>query len=332
MLFFLLSILLLSFNVLLSQKTPLKITFDALIKKLQTNEKLKLISIAGADNEQVLKTIRRIKDMKIADSILVGVKEKIIEKAKAANVDISDFQIIDVEDDDSKIALEAVKLVHDHKADMYMKGSIQTRDILRAILNKNVGLRTHHTLSMSAVFEIEGLDKTVIITDPSVIPYPTLDDKVQLIKNAVFVANALGIESPKVAALTAIEFVNPLIKETVEALELTKMNEQGDIKGCIVDGPLSLDLAIDKESAKFKNAMNRKIVGDADILLFPDIHSANFINKVFTSKLVKSKSGTIIAGTTAPVILTSRSDSENVKFNSIILASIYAEFLNEKNK
>jgi phosphate butyryltransferase len=155
-------------------------------------------------------------------------------------------------------------------------------------------------------------------------PYPTLEDKVAMIEMAVDIAHACGVEMPKVAPLAAVEVVNPKMPVTVEAAELTKMNEEGKITGCIVDGPLSLDLAIDREAAKHKGAEGRKIVGDADVILFPDIHAGNLVYKTLTH-LCDCKNGNIMTGTKAPVILTSRSDSTEVKVNSLALAAIVAE-------
>ena len=154
--------------------------------------------------------------------------------------------------------------------------------------------------------------------------YPTLEDKVNIIKNTLPVARACGVECPKVAPLAAVEVVNPKMPVTVDAAELTKMNENGEITGCIIDGPLSLDLAIDPEAAKHKGATDRKIQGDADILLFPDIHAGNLVYKAIVH-MVKVKNGCILTGTKVPVILTSRSDTFETKVNSIALAAVVAE-------
>ena len=197
-----------------------------------------------------------------------------------------------------------------------MKGLIDTKGFLKSVLDKEVGLRTGKPLSHVALFEIEGYEKMFYLTDVAFIPYPTLEDKVGIINNTIEVAHACGIECPKV--------VNPKMPATVEAAELTKMNEEGKITGCIVDGPLSMDLAIDPEAARHKGATNRKIVGDADILLFPDIHAGNLVYKTLVHT-ANVKNGCILTGTKAPVILTSRSDTFETKVNSIALAAIVAE-------
>ena len=298
--------------------------FDALLETVK-NCSMKKLSVAVAQDDAVLGAVRAAKDRGIADAILVGDEEKIREIASAENIDISDFEIIDVKDN-TEAARTAVKLVHDGKAEMYMKGLIDTKGFLKSVLDKEVGLRTDKTLSHVCLFEIEGYEKMFFLTDVAFIPYPTLEDKVGIINNTVEVAHACGIECPKVAPLAAVEVVNPKMPATVEAAELTKMNEEGKITGCIVDGPLSMDLAIDPEAARHKGATGRKIVGDADILLFPDIHAGNLVYKTLVHT-AKVKNGNVLTGTKAPVILTSRSDDMETKINSITVAAIVAEKL-----
>ena len=223
-------------------------------------------------------------------------------------------------------ARTAVKLVHDDEADMYMKGLIDTKSFLKSVLDKEVGLRTDKTLSHVCVFEIKGFDHLLFLSDVAFVPYPDLETKANIIRNTVEIAQACGIECPKVAPLAAVEVVNPKMPCTVEADELTKMNENGEITGCIVDGPLSLDLAIEPQAAFHKGTTDRKIVGDADVLLFPDIHAGNITYKALVHT-AECKNGNILTGTKAPVILTSRSDEFEVKVNSIALAAIVADKL-----
>ena len=223
-----------------------------------------------------------------------------------------------------------MKLVHDGEADMYMKGILDTKTFLKSVLNKECGLRTGKPLSHVAVFEIKGIDRLLFLTDVAFMPYPTLEDKEVIINYTVEVANACGVEMPKVAPLAAVEVVNEKMPCCVEAAQLTKWNEEGRITGCIVDGPLSMDLAIDPEASKHKaGAASRKIVGNADILLFPDIHAGNMVYKTITH-LTEFKNGCILTGTKAPVVLTSRSDSFETKINSIALAAVLAEHMNKK--
>ncbi len=300
-------------------------SFDDLLSKV-TQYGMKKVAVANAQDSAVLEAVIAAKERNIADAILVGDEAKIMEVAAEINADLSGFEIID-EPDMIAAATKAVSLVHDGKADMYMKGLIDTKSFLKSVLDKEVGLRTEKTLSHVAVFEVKGYDKLWFLTDVAFVPYPDLGTKAQIIANTVEVAHACGIDCPKVAPLAAVEVVNPKMQATLDAAELTKMNEEGAITGCIVDGPLSMDLAIDPEAAKHKGATGRKIVGDADILLFPDIHAGNITYKTLVHT-ADMKNGCILTGTKAPVILTSRSDSFETKVNSIALAAVVAHAIN----
>ena len=298
--------------------------FEEILKKV--NEfPVKKLSVAAANDDEVLEAVAMAHDRKIADSILVGDEEKIKKICTDKNIDPSIFEIINIPDP-IEAAHEAVKIVHDGKADMYMKGLLSTKDFLKSILDKEVGLRTDKLLSHVAVFEIKGIEKLLFLTDVAFLPYPTLEEKVKIINNTVEVCNACGIDMPKVAPVAAVEVVNPKMPATVEADELTKMNEAGEIKNCIVDGPLSVDLAIYPEAARHKGAEGRKIVGDADVILFPDIHAGNIAYK-FIVHTTEFKNGCILTGTKAPAILASRSDSAETKVNSIALAAVVAHNL-----
>ncbi len=303
-------------------------TFADLIAKV--NEcGTKKVAVAVAQDSAVLEAVSAAKERKIADAILVGDEKKIREIASSMNIDLSGFEIINVEDT-TQAALTAVKLVHDGKADMYMKGLIDTKGFLKSVLDKEAGLRTGKPLSHVCVFEIEGIDHLLFLTDVAFIPYPTLEDKVNIIHNTLEITEACGITNPKVAPLAAVEVINPKMPATVEAGELTQMNKDGKITGCIVDGPLSLDLAIDPEAAKHKGATDRAIQGDADVLLFPDIHAGNLVYKclVHTAKVINRN---ILTGTKPPVILTSRSDDFETKVNSIALGAVVAEAMAKNN-
>ena len=299
-------------------------SFDDLLDRLSQVEKKK-VSVAVAQDDEVLLAVKAAKEKGIADSILVGDLDKIQPIADEIGMNLSDYEVVDVKDP-IEASLAAVKLVHDGKADMYMKGLIDTKDFLRSVLDKEVGLRTGKPLSHVCVFEMEGVDHLLFLTDVAFVPYPTLEDKANIINNTVAICNACGIDNPKVAPLAAVEVVNPKMPETVEADELTKMNERGEITGCIVDGPLSMDLATCPEAAQHKGATGRKIVGDADVLLFPDIHAGNILYKGLVH-FAKVKNGNLITGTAAPVILTSRSDSFEVKVNSLALGALVADSL-----
>lgn len=298
-------------------------SFDDLLSKVSTCSK-KRLSVAVAQDLAVLEAVKAAKERGIADAILVGDEAKIREIGASLNMNMDDYEIIN-EPDTVAASLTAVKQVHEGRADMYMKGLIDTKTFLKSVLDKEVGLRTGASLSHVCVFEIPGIPRLLFLTDVAFIPYPTLEDKKVIIKYAVEVANACGIDCPKVAPLAAVELVNPKMPTTVEAAELTRLNDEGEITGCIIDGPLSFDIAIDINAAIEKNAQNRKVAGDADILLFPDIHAGNLVYKSLVHLVPGIKNGNILTGTKAPVILTSRSDTCETKVNSIALAAVMAE-------
>ena len=300
-------------------------TFDEILEDLKKDIKVRKMAVCGADNPETLKTAIEAKNMKIGDSILIGNEERIKGRAKESNLDISSFEIVNI-DDPIEICKYSVKIVRDGKADMLVKGSVETRDLLKTILDDEIGLKSKELMNLVGVFEMDG--KLTFLTDISVIPYPTLDVKVQLINNAVKLARSVGIEVPKVVAIAGLAVSNSRMPETMEAEKLTQMNIKGEIKDCIVDGPLSLDLAISPESVQIKY-VHRRVNGDADILLFPDVHAANIAYKILTH-LSDSKNGNILLGTTKPVISTSRSDSVQTKINSIILGFWFDKINSQK--
>ena len=297
-------------------------SFDELLSHLGEYITKKL-AVCCAQDKAVLEAVKMAKERGIADSVLTGDADQIAAIAAEIGMNIDDYEVIDIKDP-MEAALKAVSLVHNGEADMYMKGLIDTKSFLKSVLDKEVGLRTGSPLSHVCVFEIKGIDRLLFLTDVAFMPYPTLEDKKWIIKYTVDIAKACGVDTPKVAPLAAVEVVNDKMPCTVEAAELTRLNEAGEITGCIVDGPLSLDIALYKEAAEEKGALDRKVAGDADILLFPDIHAGNLVYKALVH-MVDMKNGNIITGTKAPVILTSRSDNCETKVNSIALAAVVAE-------
>lgn len=295
--------------------------FDDLLLKLK-GISTKKVAVAVAQDEPVLEAIKEVKLKGIADAILVGNEKEIQEIAQKIDMDLSQFEIIH-EANIQKAVLLAVELVSIGKADMVMKGLVDTATFLRSVLNKDVGLRTGNLMSHVAVFEIEGIDRLILLTDAAFNTYPDLKAKVQIINNSVMVAKACGIDMPKVAPVCAVEVVNPDMPSTVDASLLSKMNDRGQIKGCIIDGPLALDNAWSEEAAHHKG-ITGSVAGKADILLLPNIECANVMYKTLTYT-AKTKNGGILVGTSAPVILTSRADSFETKVNSIALAALVAK-------
>lgn len=281
----------------------------------------KTIAVACAQDLDVLLAVDMAKKEGIADAILVGDKELIEELGINNKIDLSRFEIIDIKDL-SEASLKAVELVSTGKAHIVMKGLVDTSIILKAVLNKEIGLRTGSVLSHVAVFDVPDYHKLLIVTDAAMNIAPDLNSKKMIIENSVIVAKALDIEKAKVAVICAKEKVNPKMPSTVDAAELQKMNEAGEIANCIVAGPLALDLAVSKEAAKLKK-IDHPVAGDADILLAPNIESGNVLYKTL-GFLTKSKSAGIIVGAKAPVVLTSRADDEEAKMNSIALGVLMA--------
>jgi phosphate butyryltransferase len=212
----------------------------------------------------------------------------------------------------------AVMAVFNKEADVLMKGNIPTNILLKAVLNKEYGLRTGNVLSHVAVFEVPGFDRFTIITDAAMNIAPDLEQKAQIIKNAVFLARSIGITMPKVAPIAAVEVVNPAMQATLDAAALTVMNKRGQISGCIVDGPLGLDNAISSLAAEHKG-IHSDVAGNADILLVPTIEVGNALYKSLIY-FANAKVGAVIAGAKSPIVLTSRADSAESKLYSLALA------------
>lgn len=295
-------------------------SFDDVISRVKSSG-IKKVAVAVAQDEPVLEAIRDAKNMGIADAILVGDKEKIEAAAESVGLDINQFQVID-EPNNAQAAKKAVELVSSGSADMVMKGLIDTATFLKAVLDKEKGLRTGKVLSHVAVFDVPALQRIVIITDAAMNIAPDLMTKKQILENAVLVAKGIGIEIPKVAIVAAVEVVNPDMQPTIDAAVLSKMNDRGQIKGCVVDGPFAIDNAISEEAAEHKG-IKSPVAGKADIILVPNIETGNVMYKTLTYTS-NAKNGGIIAGAAAPIILTSRSDSHESKMYSIALASLTA--------
>ena len=294
--------------------------FEQIFAKIQCAERKK-VAVAVAQDQEVLEAVRDAKAAGVVDAILVGDRQKIEEVAAEINLDIAGFEIVH-QTNLERAALQAVQLVSSGKADMVMKGRIDTASLLRAVLHKEKGLRTGQFISHVAVFEVPGFDRFLFVTDPAFNMYPNLKAKIDILKNAVAVAHALGVENPKVAPICAVEVVNPDSPATTDAAILSKMNERGQITGCVVDGPLALDTAISERAAAYKG-LSGPVAGKADIFLLANFEVANVMYKTLTYTSTAEYGG-ILVGTSAPVIVTSRADTHAAKINSIALAALVA--------
>lgn len=281
----------------------------------------KKIAVAVAQDHEVLMAIKMAKDKGIIIPILVGDSEKIKSICADIGLDYRHIELIN-ELDPVKACNIASALVSSGNADILMKGLIDTSIILKAVLDPKIGLRTDKIISHVAVFELPTYHKILLLTDPAMNISPDLDQKKQIIENAVDLIKYFHVDNPKVAVLAAKEKVSPKMEATLHAAALKKMNEDGIIKNCIVDGPLALDNAVNSESAKIKGIVS-EVAGDADILIAPDINSGNILYKTLTF-LANAKSAGLIVGTSSPIVLTSRADSDESKLNSIALAVLKA--------
>ena len=279
----------------------------------------KKVAVAVAQDEVVLEALDMALKEKIATPVLFGDKKAIEEAAAKAKVDLKGWDITDIKDmaEASRAAVAAVK---SGKADFLMKGLVATSTFLKAVLDKEAGLRTGRLLSHVAVMEMPGYHKIFFLTDGGMCVKPDLAAKIDIINNAVDVAHKMGIETPKVAVLAAVEVVNPEMPETADAAELSKMAERGQIKGCVVDGPLALDLAVSAEAAAHKK-ITSPVAGDADIMVTPEIACGNVFAKALIY-LGGAKAAGLIAGAAKPVVMLSRSDSKEQKLNSIALGVV----------
>ncbi|KEZ85439.1 phosphate butyryltransferase [Clostridium sulfidigenes] len=293
-------------------------SLEELLELAKKKEK-KTMAVAVAQDSVVLEAVIKAVDMGIINAILVGNEDEIKTISKDSNVDLSRVRIIN-ECDIIKAAAKAVELVTKGEANYVMKGLLGTSDLLKAVLNKEANLRTNNLLSHVMVYDVKSYDKLLLLTDGGMVPYPELKDKIGIIKNAVTVSKALEIDMPKVAPICAVEVINPSMQATLDAAALSAMNKRGQIKGCLIDGPLGLDNAISKEAAHHKGIVS-DVAGEADILLVPNIEAGNFLGKSMTY-FAGAESAGVIVGAKCPVVLVSRADSAKSKLYSIALGSI----------
>ena len=276
------------------------------------------IAIAVADDKDVLEAVKMAMDFGIVSPILVGRKTRIEAMLKDLSINVADVEVVDIEDD-AEASLEAVRLVSSGKASLLMKGMVKTATFLKAVLNKEVGLRTGNLLSHVYLHEIDGYDHIIFITDGAMNIAPDLKQKAQIIENAALLAKrAFGVTVPKVAVLAAVEVVNPDMPATVDGAALSKMADRKQIKGVEVDGPLALDNAVSEVAARHKG-IESSVAGRADILLVPDIEAGNVMAKAVVY-FAKPKTAGIVVGAKAPIVLTSRADSPETKLYSIATA------------
>jgi phosphate butyryltransferase len=295
---------------------------DDIVEAAKALPQRQRLVVAAAQDREVLEAVGDAVAWGIVSAVLVGDREQISSIAAEIDFPLAQCTLI-AEKDPILAARQAVALVAEGQGDLVMKGKVGTADILRAVLDKEKGLRTGRLLSHVTAFEIQGWGRLLFMTDGAMNIAPDLGQKAQIAQNAVDVLRGLGFARPKVAALAAVELVNPDMPAALEGALLAKMADRGQIKDCIVDGPLALDNAISLHSAQVKG-IDSPVAGQADILLVPDIEAGNVLYKAIVYFGKEARVSGVIAGAKAPVVLTSRSDSHQAKLDSIALSAVYA--------
>lgn len=278
----------------------------------------KTVAVAVAEDHEVIEAVAKAIQLQLAQFRLYGNQEKIMGMLQEHGLQTSEHIEVIAASSSAEAAELSVKSVRNGEADVLMKGNIPTANILKAVLNKEWGLRKGSVLSHVAAFEVPNYDRLIFVTDAAMNIAPDVTQKAAIIQNTVEVAQAIGIELPKVAPIAAVEVVNPAMQATIDAAMLTQMNRRGQIKNCIVDGPLALDNAVSQIAAEHKGIVS-DVAGKADILLVPTIEAGNVLYKSLVY-FANAKVGAMIAGAKAPIVLTSRADSAKTKVYSLALA------------
>ncbi len=278
----------------------------------------KRLAVAAADDRAVLDAVNKASREGIIIPVLVGDQGKIEDLAGSLGMDTQDMTIHH-EPDPAKASRKAVALIRQGEADILMKGLVSTAPLLKAVLDKEQGLRKGGTLSHFALIESPYYHKLLGVTDAAMNISPEFQEKVDMINNAVEVFQGLGFDNPKVAVIAPLEVVNPKIDSTSHAAMLSKMSDRGQLKNCTVDGPFAIDNAVSKEAAQHKKIYS-EVAGDADILMTPELNSGNVLYKTLMF-LGGSTSAAVIMGAQVPIVLTSRADTEKSKMMSIALAA-----------
>ena len=297
-------------------------SFKELIEKVQNGEPQTLSVAVAQDADVLLSVWNAYQNRIIQGAYLVGNEKEIREIAKEQGIDLSKFEIVN-EEEKPEACAAAIKLVREGKASLPMKGFVDTSVALKALLNKEYGLRTGNLICHVGLMEVAGFDRMFLLSDSAMTIAPTLEQKVDLIKACTQIAHAMGNDNPKVAVLCAVEKVNPKMPATLDAAELTRMNEEGEITGCMVKGPLAMDNAVSVEAARHKG-IDHPVAGNADILITPDIEAGNILNKSMEYFAKCEKAGCIM-GAAKPMVLTSRASLDTSKMNSIALAVLAAQ-------
>ncbi len=295
--------------------------YNGLIARTQPLEPA-LTAVAHPCDESSLRGAVEAFELGILKPILVGPRAKINAVAAQFGLDISGLELVDAPHSHAAAAA-AVQLAREGKAEMVMKGSLHTDELMGAVVASATGLRTERRISHAFIMDVPALDRAIIVTDAAINIFPTLEDKMHIVQNAIDLAAALGFNDPKVAILSAVETVNPKIPSTIDAAALCKMADRHQITGGILDGPLALDNAIDLAAARIKN-IDSPVAGLADILVVPDLEAGNMLAKSLTFMADADAAG-IVLGARVPIILTSRADSVAARLASCAVAALVVQ-------
>jgi len=279
------------------------------------------IAIAAASDVEVVAAARGVQDQGIARCLLVGDQAAVEKAARVADVGIGDMEILDVGDPRSAARM-VMELVREGRARVAVKGKVDTPEFLRAALDPRAGLVTGALLTHVGVFEVPGLDRLILISDGGVVLYPTMEQKVEIIQNAIQVAHKLGVVEPKVALLAAVSEVNPNLPITVEAAGLARMEKRWRALGAVVDGPITLDAAMSSSVAKL-DGLESPVAGAADVLIAPDVEAGNIMAKGVTY-FAKGRMAGIVTGARVPLVVGSRADLHETRVVSIALGVVLA--------
>ena len=291
---------------------------EAMAELVKANPKKKRIVLCCAHDEHSLDAVYEAYKDGIVTPIFVGKEEEIKKISNEEGFDFGDVTIYNI-DDDVECAKKAVELIRNGEGDFLMKGKMQTADLLKQVVNKETGLQIGKIMSHVGIFEIPNYHKLVVMTDGGMLVSPDLEKKAKIINNAVETLHNMGYENPKVGVLCAAEKLNEKAQESVDAAALKEMNEKGEISGCIVEGPISYDIALNKDIADFKG-FESPVAGDADILIVPNMAAGNMLGKSWCLTAGGEMAG-IIVGAKAPIVLTSRGATAEEKFYSIVFAA-----------
>lgn len=279
------------------------------------------IAVAAGHSPECIAALKQAKELDLAEGIFIGDAKKIWSLADEISFNIPAHQILN-ETDDAEAGRRAVTMVRDGNASLLMKGKIATASLVRAVLDREAGLRTGRLLSQVIVFQVPGFNRLMLMTDAAINIAPTLAQKVELCRNAIEVAHAIGIEKPNLAALCALEQVNPEMPATMDAAALASMNRRGQISGAFIEGPIALDVPLSRFAAECKG-IDSPIVENTDIFLAPDIEAANILYRAILY-FARGESGGIVVGAKVPLILLSRAETPETKIRSIALAMLAA--------